>query len=71
MDGLTYMLEAELTGPSDGWTEFEIRETNRQRLPLFFSALSQWAGGNVIYRNWEPGGGTSGGEGKLKYQFET
>lgn len=36
MDGLTYMLEAELTGPSDGWTEFEIRETNRQRLPLFF-----------------------------------
>lgn len=25
----------------------------------------------MIYRNWEPGGGSNRGEGKLKYQFET
>ena len=36
-----------------------------------FFSISQQVGGDVIYRNWVPGGGTNRGEGKLKYQFET
>ena len=53
----------------DGWTGFGIRETDKDYYCFF--GISQWVGGDVIYRNWEPGGGTNRGEGKLKYQFET
>lgn len=35
-----------------------------------FFSISQQVGGGVIYRNWEPVGGTNGGDGKLKYQSE-
>lgn len=35
-----------------------------------FFSISQWVGGDVIYRNGELGGGTNRGEGKLKYWFE-
>ena len=72
MDGLTYMWEAELTGTSDGWMDWVRNKGNITDKDYYcFFSISQWVGGDVIYRNWEPGGGTNRGEGKLKYQFET
>lgn len=33
--------------------------------------ISQWVGGDVIYRNWETEEGFNGGEEILKYQHES
>ena len=65
MDGLTYMWEAELTGPSDGWMDWVRNKGNRQRLLLFFrhKPMGRWRCDLQKLRAWRR---NQQGRGKIK-----